>query len=148
MALFLYHLPSQCTTAQENTGNGPKQLAGKDDAAHDTTAELKRGLATIDFRHDFTKQQQQECQQDGDTQKLQPLGSLAKADEVGKYVVEQHDDGDVDKIVADENRCQRALAVVAKLLDVPVGCALRLVKHGLFSRRKTKESNLRPTGKC
>ena len=76
-------------------------------------------LGTIHLRHDFTKQQQKEGQQHRHAQKLQPPGST-EVDGVGEEIAEKHDDGDVHKIVGDENGCQRTLRVVMQTLNVNI----------------------------
>ena len=107
MVFLLHHLPRQHTRAQQDIGYRPEQAAAKHDAANGSTAETQRRLSCVDLRHNLAEQQQQECEQYRDAQEMQPIG-IAKVDDMCKEVVAQHDDGDVDQIVGNQDRGQRA----------------------------------------
>ena len=65
-------------------------------------------LSAIDLRHDLAKQQEQERQQDGDDKELKS-DSRTKPDHMVEEIITEHNDGDIDHIVGDQNGCQRTL---------------------------------------
>ena len=62
-------------------------------------------LSSIDLWHNLSEKQQHEGEQYGNHDKLQPIG-CAKIYHMGKEIVTEHDDGNIHKIVGNENRCQ------------------------------------------
>ena len=65
-------------------------------------------LGGIDLGHDLAKEQQEESQQDGNDEELQPVGR-AKVDDMAEEIVTEHDDRHVHQVVGDKNGGQRPL---------------------------------------
>ena len=119
MALLTHHFICQDARLDENRRKGIAQLTEKHDATDGTTTETERVLSGIDLRHDFAEKQQEERQQNGDEQELQPIRP-AKVNDMRDEIVEQHDDGDVHQIVGNQYRRQRPLRILAQLFDLDV----------------------------
>ena len=112
MCLFLHHLLCQDSRADEHAGQGIEKAAKACQGTRERTADRECVLLTVDFRHNFAKEQQDESQQNGDHEKLQPHGS-AEVHDMGEEVVAQHDDGHIHQIVGNQNGSQRALRLGA-----------------------------------
>ena len=119
MTLLTHHFICQDARLDENGRKGIAQLTEEHDATDGPTTEAERVLSSIDLRHDFAKEQQEERQQNSDEQELQPVGA-AEVNDVRDEIVEQHDDGDVHQIVGNQYRRQRPLRILAQLLDFDV----------------------------
>ena len=72
-------------------------------------------MPAIDFGHDLSEEQQEEGQDDRDTDESQPRRVSEVYDTV-EDIIAQHDDGDVDQVVGDENGRQRTFAVLPQCL--------------------------------
>ena len=117
MALLLYHLVSQLTRTHHDAGEGIEQLATEQNAIDSTTTEAKGLLASIHLRHNLAKEQQEEGEQNGNEQELQPPG-IAKINGVAEEIGEQHNDGDIDQVVGYQDGSQRTLRLVTQLLNL------------------------------
>ena len=104
MALLLYHLRRPDAGTDQDRGNGIKEFSQHSDTPTVTTTHRQRMLAAIDLRNDFAEKQQQESQEHGDDQELQPPGSPPEVDEVLKEIGTEHDDGHIHQIIRNQNR--------------------------------------------
>ena len=110
---FSHHFFGQHTRFEEHCFEWPKEFSEKQHARNTPAAEQQGGLSAQHLGHDFAKEQQKECKEDGEDEELQPIGSRTKVYHVGKHVVKQHDYGNIHKVVCDENGCQRTFRVFA-----------------------------------
>ena len=65
---------------------------------------MKRILSCIYLGHNFTKEQQQESEYDGNAEELKPIGTT-KVDDMCKKIVAQDDDSNINQIVGNQNGC-------------------------------------------
>ena len=70
--------------------------------------------------HYLAEEQQEEREENGNDEELQPISLWPEMHDVGKDIVEKHDDGDIHKVVGDENGGQRSLRVFSQHVDVLV----------------------------
>ena len=84
-------------------------------------------LSGIDLGHDFAKQQQEESQQNGNHDELQPIGRT-KIDDVTEEIIAEHDDRHVHQVVGNQDGGQCPLRVLAQLRDQSIAVVLLLVK--------------------
>ena len=99
-------------------------------------------LGTVNLGGNFSKEEQQEREQHRHEEELHPLGR-AEIHQLHKEIVEQHDNGHVHQIVADQDGGQQTLVVVAQVQDFGIRgvfTVLHLIKVG---RGKAEESYLR-----
>ena len=99
MVFFLYNLFSNDSTLQQYILQCPEHLACKHNAAHTSTAKLERILSGINLRHNLSEEQKQECKDYRDDKELKPIGFRTKLHDSGKNIVEEHDNGDIHKVI-------------------------------------------------
>ena len=140
------HFLGQHAHAEQQRLKGPEQPARKKDASDHATAEAQGVHAREDLGHDLAEEQQEEGEQDGDADELQPVG-FSEIDKVTEDVVAEHDDGHVDEVVGNQDGGQGALAVVAQQLYVLVGSVVLGVELVQVAGRQAEERNLGTAGK-
>ena len=104
-------------------------------------AEGERTLVAVYLGHHFAKEQKQEGEDYRKAEELEPAG-ISELNCLHEKVIQQHDDGHIHQIVADENGGQQALAVFAESQDACVGRTLALLDFAQVGRTETKESYL------
>ena len=80
-------------------------------------------VCAVDLGDDFSEEQEQEGEQHGHHEELQPYGT-AEIDGLAETEVEENDDADVHHIVANEDGSKQPLAVVEQGTDLLVGLML------------------------
>ena len=143
--LLVHHLARQCAAAHQHRLNRPEEPPEQHDAPRRETAISERVLPRIDLGHDFAEEQQEEGEDDGDAEKLEPQ-CLAEVHHIRKDIVAEHDDGDVDQVVGDKDCSQRALTLFPESLDITVGGIVVRVERVEVRGRETEESDLGGTG--
>gem|GEM_PF-5791859 len=128
MIFLLDHLFGKYPTLQEYIFQRPEEFSDKQNAIDNTTTEAQRILATIHLRHNLAKKQEQESKENRDNQELQPICLVTKMNNACKNIVQQHDDGDVDEIIGNQNRCQRTFRVFTQHLNFSVGIRLLILQ--------------------
>ena len=66
-------------------------------------------LSAIDLWHNLTKEQQQECKQDGDHKEFEPPGCWSEVNKMIEEIGTEHNDGHIHKIIRNENGGERTL---------------------------------------
>ena len=105
MIFFLHHLLGKHSTLQKNGFNRPENFTGKENGIHTTATETKRILTAVNLWHNFTKEQEKKSEKHRHDQELKPISLGTKLDYADKYITQQHDNHDVDKVVGNQNRC-------------------------------------------
>ena len=140
-ALLLHHLLCQCSRPYQDACQRIEHLPEHHDGGCKHAADGQGMLTAVNLRHDLTKEQEQKRQQNGDDDELQPLG-ISEVYPTAEEVVAEHDDGDVDHVVTDEDRGESPFGVSAQETDFPVGFVFFLVQLIQVVGREREESNL------
>ena len=127
VVLFLHYLLRKGPCAHEHGLHGPEEFSEHHESAHGKAAILQRVLPAVDFGHDFSEEQQEKSQDDRDTDESQPRRVSEVYDTV-EDIIAQHDNGDVDQVVGDEDGGQRTFAVLPQCLYLLVGFSVLRVK--------------------
>ena len=142
MALVLNDLAGKGARANQDIGQWTEDAAQKEDGVGRAATEGQCMLAAIDLRHNLAEEQQQERQQHGDTDELQPIGT-AEVHRMREEIIAEHDDGDVHQVVGNQNRRQGPLRVVPERQDFPVVIVVALFQLVQIGRREREECYLR-----
>ena len=97
--------------ADEHLAEGTPQLVQEAQSRSGEPAESQGMLRAVDFRYDLAKEQEQEGEDDSHKKELHPK-AIAESHDLQEEIVQQGDDGDVDKIIADKDSGQEALVVL------------------------------------
>ena len=96
-----------------------------DDGGAEAT-ELQGVDGRVELGHDLTKEQEQEGEQHRDEEKLEPYDTT-KVEHRQHGVVAKHGDGDIDKVVGDEDGGQQLLRLAQELADDAVTGTIALL---------------------
>ena len=110
------------------------------DARGCKAAELQRVVSGVEFRHYLTEQQQDEREQHGDAQEFQPRSG--KMEHAQQRIVAEQDDGDVDKIVRDEDGGKQLFRALKQSTDSLVAQAVTIIQTSTIGGRQREERYL------
>ena len=97
-------------------------------------------LRRINFRHDFAKKQQQESKDNCDYQELQNNRS-SEIDYPCKEEIAEHNDGNVHKIIGNEDGCQQSFGITQKASVVFIRRMIIVLNVVKVASRQLKERN-------
>ena len=141
MVFLLHDFPGEGATAHQDGLQRPEEVPEHHQSAHGEAAILQRVLPPIHLWHDFAKEQQEEREDDGDAKELEPC-CVAKVYGTFEDKIAQHDDGDVDQVVGDQDGSERALTILPKNLNTLVGSVVLWVEGIEVGGRKIEECYL------
>ena len=140
-ALLGYSLLRNHATFNQDCFQRPEHFPQEHDSTHGFATELQRGLTTVYLRHNLTEEQQHERKKNRNDNKFQPCH--LELHQRTKDVIAKHDDGNVHKVVGNQDGCQRPFRVVAQLFYPCITRILICIQLFQVLRRKTEERNLR-----
>ena len=109
--------------------------------------EAKGMLCAVDFGGNLSEEQQEEGEQDGHAQILEPF-SVAEIHGGADGEVEQHHYGHIHQVVADEDGGQQLLGVTAHFHDACIVGGALFLQFIYFGRAKIEESCLAGRHEC
>jgi len=127
VVLLLHHLLGQDARAEQDVLQRIEQLTQETDAATECATHGEGVLAAVDLGHDLAEEEQEEREQDGDDEELEPDG-ITEVDGMADEIVAEHDDGHVHQVVGDEDRGQQSLGILTKCEDVAVALRVALLQ--------------------
>ena len=77
-------------------------------------------MGGIHLGHYLTEKQEEEGEEDGDAQELQPI-CTTEVDDMGKEIVTEHDDGYIHQVIGDEDSGKSEIRIIEKLDYFAVG---------------------------